>query len=303
MRDHTSPVCDHTTAAKLGIELVEAHPDLMPGALFFVCQRHRATITLETCRRNWDEAHSSRGPDDIDRRAACRSCLIGQHLHSSTSADSAEWADVRRSGECARCARVGLRLVSGTGECVSCWNRRRETERGYNARGKPLMNPIIMTSRRVGLVVGGKPAYRRFLSWHDGEAVSRAIRQIDGVKFHSMQPGTPTWNVKSERFEYRCSKHHGEFGALRELVSGDGDVEYICPVCSPSRAKALPVARVVAPTSIIPKELAALDYDDAPEGWTPTAHICDRCQHYPIQVRKRPDWRTEARCPLCDSRQ
>ncbi|WP_421243499.1 hypothetical protein [Aeromonas enteropelogenes] len=165
------------------------------------------------------------------------------------------------------------------------------------------MNPIIMTSRRVGLVVGGKPAYRRFLSWHDGEAVSRAIRQIDGVKFHSMQPGTPTWNVKSERFEYRCSKHHGEFGALRELVSGDGDVEYICPVCSPSRAKALPVARVVAPTSIIPKELAALDYDDAPEGWTPTAHICDRCQHYPIQVRKRPDWRTEARCPLCDSRQ
>jgi len=300
MCDHTSPRCDHTTAAKLGIELVEAHPDLMPGVLFFGCQRHKATITLETCRRNWDEAHARRGPDDLDRRAACRSCTIGQHLHSTDATDAAEWADVRRPGECVRCARVGLRLVSTTGECVSCWNRRREAERGRNARGRPPMFPHTMTPRRVGLVVDGKPAFRRFLAHHEGEAVSVALRQVDGAKFHNLQPGAAAWNAKAGRFEYRCSKHPGEFGALRELVSGDGTVEYICPVCSPGRAVGLPVARVEAATSIMQGEFMAAACEDAQEVWTPTAHVCDRCEHYPIQVRRRPRGAVEAQCPLCD---
>lgn len=300
MRDHTSPCCDHTTAARLGIELVEAHPDLMPGVLFLGCQRHKATITLDTCRRNWDEAHARRGPDDLDRRAACRSCIIGQHLHSTAATDATEWADVRRPGECVRCARVGMRMVSTTGECVSCWNRRREAERGKNARGRPPLYPHTMAPRRVGLVVDGKPVYRRFMAHHDGEVVSSALRQVDGAKFHNLQPGASAWNAKAGRFEYRCSKHPGEFGALRELVSGNGTVEYICPVCSPGRAAGLSVARVEAATSIMPGEFVADDCEDAPEVWTPTAHICDRCLHYPIQVRRRPRGRVEAQCPLCD---
>lgn len=303
MRDHTSSRCDHTTAAKLGIALVEAHPDLMPGSLFFGCKRLQATITLDTCRQNWDEAHAKRGPDDLDRRAACRSCVIGQHLHGTATHDTAEWADVRRPGECVRCARVGMRMVSASGECVSCWNRRREAERGRNARGRPPMFPHTMTPRRVGLMVDGKPVYRRFMAHHEGEAVSRAVRQVDGAKFHSMQPSAATWNSRASRFQYRCSKHPGEFGSLRELVSADGTIQYVCPTCKPGRARGLPEANVEAATSLMPAEFVAVvvSHCDVPEVWTPTAHICDRCEHYPIHVRRRPRGAVEARCPLCDA--
>lgn len=300
MRDHTVKCCDHTTAIKLGIELVEAHPDLMPGTMFFLCQRYQATITLETCRQNWDEAHANRGADDLDRRAACRSCTIGLQLHGKAASDSPEWADVRRSGECVRCGRVGLRQVSTTGECVSCWNRRRESERGFNARGTPLKNPVVISPHRVGLVSGGVPTYQLFSAWHDGEALSCALRQIDGAKFHSQQPGTIAWNAKADKFEYRCFKHPGEFGALREFVNIDGTIGYECPVCSPNRAKPLPIARVVNATSLSTPEIVGLLYNCAHEEWTPLPHICDRCRHYPLQIRQRGSGHVEARCPLCD---
>lgn len=302
-------MCDSDTSqrdrAKLaGIQLAERFPDLMPGALFFSCSRMQAHVTLDTCRKNWDEAHARRRPDDEDRRAACRSCEVGRLLHTESSPVGAKWADLRHSGECSRCGRRDLRIVAGV-ECVSCWNRRKESEKGRNARGTTIMFPITLTPRRVGLIIDGKPTYRRFLAIHDGEAISRAIRQVDGAGFHDQQPASSVWNPRAGRFQYRCSKHPGEFGTLRELVSDDGAIEHTCPVCTPGRAKGLPEARVEAATSLASPEWVTFIMSESPwvseitEQWTPTPHVCDRCQHYPIQVRQRS--RIEARCPLCDA--
>lgn len=295
MREHSQ---------QLEIAWEERYPDLRPGVLYFECGRLCAHITNETCRQNWLQATNTRpDPEQPSRFAKCRSCPIGLHLHTDVDAPLT-WRDVRAESECVRCGRRGIRIITSTGECASCFNRRRETERGRNARGRPPMFPTIMTPRRVGLVIDGKSAWRRFDSANPAEAITRAIRQVDGAQFHDEQPGNVVWNPKLPRYQYRCQKHPGEFGTLRELVADDGSVEYICPVCAPGRAKGLPEATVTTSTSIKPfgfvSELAnVIDYENVDGEWVGTEHICDRCQHYPLEVRRR-NGRTESRCPMCD---
>ncbi len=304
MLDHTTLSRDHTIGVgrdHIHIEFVEKYPDLMPGKLFFECQSLSAHLTQDACRQNWDMGHRKLKGDEIDKRPGCRSCNIGRQLHSSATTDAADWQDVRRPGECVRCGRVAVRVI-GSGECASCFNRRRETIRGLNARGRPMGTPVNLEWRRVGLMVKGTPTYRRFLAWHDGEAISSAVRQVNGARFHAEQPAKSVWNAKASRFEYRCGQHPGEFGSLRELVSADGTIQYVCPTCHPGRAKGLPEARVEAGTSILPREIVEMICQPltVPPTWTSTAHICDRCQHYPVQVRRRSGDRVESRCPLCD---
>ncbi|TKV13253.1 hypothetical protein FDX19_02640 [Citrobacter sp. wls619] len=186
---------------------------------------------------------------------------------------------------------------------MSCWNRRRETERGHNARGGKLVHPIILSPRRVGLLVDGKPTWRLIDAHHEGEALSRAIHQIDGAKFHGQQPGQSVWNKRVGRFQYRCDKHPGEFGTLCEQVDSNGATEYVCPVCRPRAAKDLPEARVCSPTSIqsreFVKEVMRTYCVEPIESWTATEHVCDRCEHYPLQVRTIGK-QLHCRCPLCD---
>ncbi|EPB8478524.1 hypothetical protein ACRTIQ_004402 [Escherichia coli] len=295
----------HAISGHAGIEWVEKFPDLMPGKLFFQCERLCASITRETCHQNFTAAHEKVTDETPLRLMKCRGCTVGRALHTGAD-DPRTWQDVRPGSECVRCGRHDLRIITTTKTCVSCWNRRRETERGSNARGRPQETPITLHLRRVGLVdADGNQTWRRFDAWHDGEAISRAIRQIDGAKFHDQQPGKSVWNQRIGRFQYRCGKHQGEFGTLRELVADDGATEYVCPVCKPGRASELPEARICSATSIQSKEFVRdmlVQTGNAvhlTEHFAPTAHVCEQCTHYAIEARLRND-RVETRCPLCD---
>lgn len=297
----------HDHSQRIGIVWDERYPELRPGVLYFECERLSAHLTSDACRKNWIAAHEKVTDETPLRLMKCRHCPTGRALHTDIETPQT-WQDVRSSSECVRCGRHDLRLIADTRECVSCWNRRKETERGRNARGGVLQNPVVLRQRRVGLFNdGGKPTWRRFSSWHDGEAISRAVRQVDGAKFHDHQPGISVWNRRVGKFQYRCSLHTGEFGTLRELVGSDGGVEYICPVCKPGRARGLPEAIVCSATSLSSPAFVreSLVKTDAAihlkEHFAPTAHICDRCQHYAIEARLR-NGRVECRCPLCDER-
>jgi hypothetical protein len=308
MCDHTLLKCDHTRSAKrdhtINIEWVEKYPDLRPGVFYFDCERLSACITRDTCRQNWE---ASRGKIDADapiRLEKCRGCKIGQHLHSDIDAPAA-WMDFRSNSQCVRCGRHDLRIISTTGTCVSCWNRHRETVIGCDARGNKPKTLMTLTPRRVGILdAEGKPAWMRFASLHDGEAISLVIRKVDGAKFHDEQPAQSVWNSRTKRWQYRCEKHPAEFGTLRELVADDGSIRYVCPVCKPGLAKGHPEATVTGATSIqdaeFVKEIMRPVSSTMREQWTPTAHICNQCRHYPIESRCR-DGVVECRCPLCDA--
>lgn len=305
MRDHTNIILQSDHDHTAGIDFVEKFPDLMPGKLFFECERLCALITRETCHQNFTAAHEKVTDETPLRLMKCRSCQVGRALHTDEDAHPT-WQDVRSSNECVRCGRRDLRIVSATGTCVSCWNRRRETERGFNARGKPQETPIDLHPRRVGLIdAEGNPTWRRFDAWHAGEAISRAIRQVDSAKFHDKQPGKSIWNQRVRRFQYRSDKHQGEFGSLVEFHRDDGTIQYVCPVCKPGRAKGLPEAHVCSATSLSSPEFVRESMEQTniaihlTEQFAPTAHICDRCQHYAIEARLR-NGRTETRCPMCD---
>ena len=296
----------HVISGHTGIEWVERFPDLMPGKLFFQCERLCASITRETCHQNFTAAHEKVTDETPLRLLKCRGCPVGRALHSDSD-DPQTWQDVRSSSECVRCGRRDLRIIATTKTCVSCWNRRRETERGFNARGRPLETPIDLHPRRVGLMdSNGKPTWLRFDAFHDGEAISRAIAQVDGAQFHDMQPGKSVWNARIKRWQYRCGQHGGELSTLVERQCDDGTVEYVCPVCSPGRARGLPDATVTSSTSLSSPEFVQEELIQRQiawqltEHWTPTAHICDRCRHYAIEARQR-SGKVECRCPICDS--
>ncbi|HAW6312363.1 TPA: hypothetical protein JLQ69_003512 [Escherichia coli] len=295
----------HVISEHAGIEWEERYPVLRPGVLYFECERLCAHLTEEGCRTNWEQATSTRpDPEQPSRFAKCRACPIGLRLHTDVNAPI-NWRDVRSGSECVRCSRRDMRLIAGT-TCVSCWNREREGRLNKDARGNVPKTRMVLHPRRVGLVdADGNPTWRRFDAWHAGEAISRAVRQIDSAKFHDKQPGKSIWNERVRRFQYRCDKHPGEFGSLVEFHRDDGTIQYVCPVCKPGRAKGLPEARVCSGTSLsspeFVRESMTLTGSAAhlTEHFAPTAHICDRCSHYAIEARLR-SGKVECRCPMCD---
>lgn len=274
----------------------------MPGKLFFECQRLGASLTCEACRTNWISAQK-RYDDEPARADVCRKCPIGHLLHSDKDTGSG-WMDFRSKSECIRCGRSGLRIIPSTGECVSCWNRRRETKINQDARGRSPLTKTILRPWRIGLMVDGKPAWRRFYGTNIGEAISASIRHIDGATFHDGQPGIPTWNPRVKHWQYRCHKHPGEFGVLRELERDNGSIEYICPVCTPKVARGLPDSKVEATVSIQDRQfvpsMMSIVLGEMPEHWLSTAVVCAECRQYLVQIRVRTG-KIEARCPCCDS--
>ena len=289
---------------ELPIEWVEKYPDLRPNVMYFECARLSAYLTKDACGKNFEAAHQKATDETPLRLLKCRGCNMGRSLHTDSDAPQS-WVDVRNPGSCVRCGRSDLRLIPSASTCVSCFNRERESRIGKNARGRMPQTMVILSPRRVGLAIDGKPVWRRFAAWHEVESLSRAIRQIDGAKFHPEQPGKSVWNARVGRFQYRCSLHGGELSTLVERRNDDGTTEYICPVCRPAAAKSLPEAMVTASVSFsspgfVKELLAKLGDVELAEYFTPVSFICDRCSHYQIEVRKRGS-RVECRCPACDA--
>lgn len=286
----------------LCITWYEKYPDLRPGVQYFDCDRLSASLTHDACRQNWIAAHRRSTDETPLRLLKCRSCPVGRLLHTDSDAPQT-WLDVRAANECLRCGRRDLRLIPSSGICVSCWNREREGRLNKDARGNIPKTRIVLSQRRVGLIIDGKPTWRRFEAYHEGEAISRAIRQIDGAKLHDQQPGNIIWNPRVKRYQYRCNRHPGEFGTLVAHQCDDGIETYHCPVCTPQRARDLPEAHVCSSTSIqsleYVREVMRTFCFEPIESWKATDFVCDRCSHYALQVRTI-GGKLQCRCPLCD---
>lgn len=104
----------------------------LPDKPMFRCDRMSATLQVSNCARMWEEANRKK-PASQCNTSQCKGCSIGaEHAGISNVSKS------QLSGKpiCARCHRVGLRMV-GHHVCVSCWNREREWIIGRNRRGVP----------------------------------------------------------------------------------------------------------------------------------------------------------------------
>lgn len=120
----------------------------LPDKPMFRCERRNATLQVGSCAAIWKTANGKHG---AECNAICRTCPLGA-LHAGEG--DAVMSQLRGVEICARCHRVGMRLIGGD-LCVSCWNRQREVIVGKNARGKkPLNHPAV--SPHVITVMTGK---------------------------------------------------------------------------------------------------------------------------------------------------
>ncbi|ECZ5235278.1 hypothetical protein AH156_20000 [Salmonella enterica subsp. enterica serovar Enteritidis] len=121
----------------------------LPDRQCFNCTRRNATLQVATCAAQWKQANS-RARSECSHQ--CQTCPIGA-LHAGEG--ELTMSHLRGKEICARCHRVGLRLISGD-ICVSCWNRQREVFIGTNARGKKPTNHPPITAFRAAIYCGGK---------------------------------------------------------------------------------------------------------------------------------------------------
>lgn len=119
---------------------------LVPGKVYFRCERMRATLSTESCAGMWrresemnDGAHGN-----------CRLCSIGA-VHAGEVAPS--MSPLKGTLTCARCHRVAGRLIGGH-RCVSCYNREREVEIGRNAKGTAPVKHCGLAPRRIRYLCG-----------------------------------------------------------------------------------------------------------------------------------------------------
>lgn len=289
--------------------MAEAIPyiELVPGLKHFECTRQRATISIATCGARYVEALAKPGSCRLD---LCRSCQIGpMHVDPEQQtrrvaavkvllqATSAGLLPADNPRMCVRTGRRDQRLVNRA-LCVSASNREAEWRRGRNAKGRAPSTFIPLTSRRIGVLIDGKPAYRMIDETQNcQEPLARAIRFTPGVRFHGQRPGTPTWNVDRGAFKYRDA--HG--CVLLELEDG-GALHYIA-------ADRLYQGETPAPvhqdTLVWPVEVAAtwLALAGAAEGlqvdeFMPMSIICGGCNSAQLFARERAG-RVECRCNAC----
>ncbi|EBA6160022.1 hypothetical protein H8U31_001377 [Salmonella enterica] len=121
----------------------------LPDRPCFYCTRRNATLQVASCAMQWKQANS-RARSECSHQ--CQTCPVGA-VHAGEG--ELTMSHLRGKEICARCFRVGLRLISGD-ICVSCWNRQREYYLGVNARGKSPVNHPQIVSIRAAVFVGGE---------------------------------------------------------------------------------------------------------------------------------------------------
>lgn len=283
--------------------------ELVPGLRHFECARQRATISTKTCGERYVKALAD--PDDC-RLDLCRQCRVGpRHIAAETRAGLGETVKARikhtastglQSADnprmCVRTGRCDQRLVGKT-LSVGASNRQAEWRRGRNAKGSAPSWFVPLTSRRVGVVIDGTPAYRMIDETQNcQEPLARTIRFIPGARFHGERPGTPTWNADRHAFEYRDAMG----GVLLELQL-DNVLHYIAVPISSLRQGETP-APVHRDTLVWPVEVAAtwLALAGEDEGlqveWLPMPIICAGCASAQVFARKRAGV-VECRCNVC----
>lgn len=121
--------------------------ELLPGRLFFRCDRQRATLQVDSCAAMWRIANDL----NDGTHGACRLCPLGS-VHAGEVA--ASMSPLKGTKTCCRCHRGAERLIGGM-ICVSCYNRGREWLAGRNAKGTAPVKHTPLCSRRIRYVHGG----------------------------------------------------------------------------------------------------------------------------------------------------
>lgn len=283
------------TAKLLTVRAFIAFPVEMPGVHFVTCPSG-AKLSINGCSARHAIAVSNKDPERCT--SECKTCPVGGVLwRNAPTLEAHTIPDC--NGICPRCGRVGQRLIGpGKAEealCVSCWNRKREEEKGCNARGH-VPEPLIISNWLIGVEIDGEQRYRRHSGAHQGEAIIRCALALPGVRFHDSRPGSVAHG--DDGFTYRCNKHPEE--RLREETGKRGAVAFVCPVCGPEAA-ALPVPTVLQALELRTVGEAAAVYSAIrPDKCSEihTASICSGCRQSTIKIR-RSSGRTVATCHGC----
>jgi len=133
----------------------------LPSHLQMVdCPARMLTLSSTSCVADYLRA-AHKKPDPWESRWHCYGCRLGAERAGLPVRSS--WP----AGVCVRCHREGLRIVTRTGLCVSCYNRQHEVERGQNAKGDfPSLTALRYTFCARVLSVGddGSKMLRRTVS-------------------------------------------------------------------------------------------------------------------------------------------
>lgn len=153
----------------------------LPDRPCFNCTRRNATLQVATCAAQWKQANS-RARSECSHQ--CQTCPIGA-VHAGEG--ELTMSHLRGKEICARCFRVGLRLISGD-ICVSCWNRQREYYLGVNARGKSPVNHPSISAIRAAVSVGGEiKLIRRARAVSTEELIVATLRDNTRQVFFGLQ--------------------------------------------------------------------------------------------------------------------
>lgn len=153
----------------------------LPDRPCFKCARRNATLQVATCAATWLQANS-RARSEFSHQ--CQICPVGA-FHAGEG--DLTMSHLRGKEICARCFRVGLRLISGD-ICVSCWNRQREVFIGSNARGKKPTNHPPIQAFRAAILCGGKVTLiKRAHSTSTEELIVAALRDNTRQVFFGLQ--------------------------------------------------------------------------------------------------------------------
>lgn len=115
---------------------------LVPGRLFFRCEKMRGTLSTEACAGMWRKANDAAADGSC---ANCMRCPIGA-VHAGEVA--ASMSPLKGTMTCSRCHRGASRLICKH-LCPSCYNRAREVAIGRNAKGTAPVKHVGLAPRRV----------------------------------------------------------------------------------------------------------------------------------------------------------
>ncbi len=121
------------------------------------CDKRDMTLSVPGCVTLHKSANQiGKRPEPWEGRFACYQCPVGA-AHRGVQVDPFVGAVERLRKVCVRCAKQTDRIILGT-FCPSCYNRKREVERGRNGKGAPpsLAAPTGTVHRAI--CVGGEGA-------------------------------------------------------------------------------------------------------------------------------------------------
>jgi hypothetical protein len=166
------------------------------------CPPMSARLTLSACRRMWTSAQEQR-PQPWDSRVKCLTCQLGAERAGASAQVAATKAAVESIRTiCPSCSRPAARLIHGM-RCVSCYNRRREAERGKNCKGgRPRICDALHTESLAVSAPDTAPAVIQIASvLSRPEALVIAARQVAaaGAVF-GVVPLRPPAGIQAELF-------------------------------------------------------------------------------------------------------